>query len=143
MITFFDEIKVSTTKPIEFIDITDDVTSIIKNSKVSTGYAIIFSQHTTGAIRISEFESSLMTDLAAFFEKLAPESGNYLHNTTNVDNRRNAHSHLQSILLNSSETVPIKDGKLMLGKWQKIFFIEVDGSRTERKITIEVVGNER
>ena len=75
----------------------------MKKSMVRNGSVTLFSQHTTGAIRVSEDEKSLLLDYKDFFEKLAPKKGAYGHNETNVDGRKNAHSHLQSMLLNSAE----------------------------------------
>lgn len=137
---FFDEIRLPSRKEFETIAITDRVDEAIKKSGVQNGNVTLFSQHTTASIRISEDEKSLETDYENFFEKLAPKAGTYGHNETNVDDRKNAHSHLQSMLLNSGETIPIKDGKMMLGTWQTIFFVELDGPRPERRVIVQVMG---
>lgn len=140
MRTIFDEIKVSSKKEFELIDITRQVKESIKRSGVKNGFVIVFSQHTTGAVKINEYEKSLMGDFHNLFEKIAPKDGDYAHNRTNVDGRINAHSHLQSMLSNSGEIIPLKGGEMMLGTWQTIFFIEFDGARPERKVIVEVVG---
>lgn len=140
MSAFFDEIKFATNKPFDTIEITEMVKKSVKSSGVSNGIVVLFTQHTTGALRISEYEKSLQEDYRWFFDQLVPKAHEYGHNKTNVDERPNAHSHLQSMTLNSSETIPLKDGKLTLGKWQSIFFIELDGPRSERRVTVEVIG---
>ncbi len=140
MKTFFDEISFPTCKEFELIEIKDKVAESVRKSSIRNGFVIVFSQHTTGAIRVNEYEKSLMADFENFFNRLAPKQAGYGHDMTNVDDRINAHSHLQSMLMNSGESIPLKDGKMMLGTWQTIFFIEVDGPRPSRKVTIEVVG---
>lgn len=140
MKNFFEDIRLSSKSEFEMVDITDQVKDCVARSGITQGFAVIFSQHTTGSVRISEYENGLMSDLRDFFDKTAPKAGAYVHNRTNVDGRLNAHSHLQAMVLNSSEMVPIKDGALILGKWQNVFFVEVDGPRPERKVTVQVVG---
>ncbi len=140
MDTFFEEIKFPSKKEFGFIEITDQVKESVKRSGIKNGLVTLLSQHTTGGIRIGESEEGLMHDYETFFGKLVPKNSQYMHNTTNVDGRPNTHAHIQSLLVNSSETIPIKDGKLMLGKWHSIFFIEFDGKRPERKVTVQVIG---
>ena len=140
MKVYFDEIRIGSKEGFETIPITDMVEQIVKKSMVRNGTVTLFSQHTTGSIRVSEDEKSLLLDYKNFFERLAPKKGAYGHNETNVDDRKNAHSHLQSMLLNSAETIPVKDGKMMLGTWQTIFFVELDGPRPERKVIVQVMG---
>ncbi len=140
MKNFFDEVKLSSGKERELIDITDQVREAVMKSSVKDGIVVIFSQHTTGPVRISEYEPGLMGDYDNFFNKIAPKGDNYAHDTTNVDDRPNTHSHLQSITMNSSETIPIRNGEMMLGKWQTIFFVELDGPRAERKAIVQVIG---
>ncbi len=139
MKTFFDEICISTTKNYEIIDITDEVIELVGKSKIMDGLVTVFSAHTTGAIKINENEEKLMKDFDNMFEKLVPKNLNYEHNKCTIDNRPNAHSHLRSMLVNSSETIPYKNGKMLLGTWQTILFIELDGPRN-RKIIVEVIG---
>jgi secondary thiamine-phosphate synthase enzyme len=75
-----------------------------------------------------------------FLEKLAPKNGKYGHDINPVDGRKNAHAHLKSLLLNSSESIPVQNGKMKMGNWQRVFFVELDGPRNERKIIVQVVG---
>lgn len=140
MKTFFSEIQVSSTKDYEIINITVEVTRLLEKSGISNGLISIFSTHTTAAIKINENEKNLVKDFDNMFEKLIPKNFDYEHNKTAIDNRPNAHSHLRSMLINSSETIPFKNGKMLLGVWQTIFFIELDGPRQNRKIIVEVIG---
>jgi secondary thiamine-phosphate synthase enzyme len=140
MAIFFDNIMVQSKKEFEIIDITDSVLKCINKSGVKNGLVTLFTQHTTGSLRVGEIEEGLLEDYAKFFENVVPKNRTYKHNTTNVDDRPNAHSHIQSLMLNSNETIPIADGKLLSGTWQKVFFIELDGPRKERKVIVEVMG---
>ncbi|MCG8375098.1 MAG: YjbQ family protein, partial [Chlorobiales bacterium] len=68
------------------------------------------------------------------------KDGDYKHNITSVDGRDNAHSHLMGLFMNSSETIPFESGKLLLGEWQSIFLVELDGPRPERSILMQISG---
>lgn len=139
-------IELETKNKVEFINITDKINDIISKSKIKNGFAVVFTMHTTSAIKISERETekdkALVKDSIDFLERIAPSNPDYdyRHDKSNVDDRPNTHSHLKSLLLNSSELIPIKDGKLLLGQWQGIFFIELDGPREKRNITIQLTG---
>ena len=105
---------------------------------------MIFSRHTTTALAINEDEQRLLEDIKVFLRKLAPEAERYLHNDLHLrdvpeDEPINAHSHLMALMLNTSEVIPIVDGKLFLGTWQSILFFELDGSR-KRAIFCQITG---
>ncbi len=129
----------------EFIDITDEVQAIVAASGALFGQVTVFSGHTTAAIRVNENEPLLLQDLARVVQQLAPVDEEYEHNDfsrrTNVDDDEcaNGHAHCQHLFLSTSETVPIIDGKLSLGTWQRIFLIELDRPR-ERKVLVNVIG---
>jgi secondary thiamine-phosphate synthase enzyme len=138
------EIDIETSKPIELVDLTNEVNRIIKNSKIRKGIAVIFTKHTTTGIRINENEKRLFRDVELFLEKIAPVSSRYLHDDIELrdcppNERINGHAHIKSLILNSSETIPIENGNLCLGKWQSVFFIEMDGGR-KRNIKISLIG---
>ena len=132
------EHRIETTKHFELVDISNLVRKAAGDSGISNGFVTVYSYHTTCCIRINEFEKNLIFDFEAFFEKIAPQHGEYTHNS--VDPRANAHSHMLGMFLNSSETIPIKDGELLLGRYQVVFFVEIDGPRTERRFFISVMG---
>ncbi len=140
MKTVFEEIGISTKKEFELVDVTERVSAIVDKSGIRNGMVLVYSPHTTGLVRISESEPGLLEDYKDAFDNMIPRSLNYRHNKTNVDSRPNAHSHLRSMLVNSSEAIPLRNGKMMLGMWQTIFFVEFDGARPGRKLTVEVMG---
>jgi len=133
-------IKVQTIKPIEIIDISSEVADAVSSSALSSGQVTIISQHTTAYININEKEERLIEDMETFLKRFAPKDGNYLHNLNPIDGRDNAHSHLLGLLMNTSETIPFSQGKLLLGQWQSVFFVELDGPRQERSILLQISG---
>lgn len=140
----FNEILMDTKNKIDFIDITERAKRIVKESKIKNGFLLAYTQHTTSSVKVHEFETehdrALIKDSLDFLEKIAPSNAQYRHDKSNVDNRPNTHAHLKSLLMNSSETIPIKAGELLLGKWQALYFVEMDGPREKRKVIIEIVG---
>lgn len=129
----------------DFLDITDDVEQIVRSSGIRNGFAQIYSQHTTAAIRINEHEPLLMSDFKRLLDRIAPCDGNYDDNQldqrggVSPDEPRNGRAHCQHLLLSSSESVPIIEGRLSLGQWQRVFLVELDSPR-QRQVTVEVVG---
>ena len=132
--------NLSTSKPIEIINLTKQACEFAEKSGLKNGLLTVSTQHTTMAVKINENCENLLQDIESFLGKLAPANQDYLHNLYTKDGRPNAHSHLLSLLLSSQETIPLIDGKLSLGKWQSIFSIELDGPRPERKINFALMG---
>jgi secondary thiamine-phosphate synthase enzyme len=133
-------IKVKTTRPIQIIDISAEVSMAVSSSELDAGQVTVISQHTTAYISINEKEDRLLEDMETFLKRFAPRDGNYLHNLNPLDGRDNAHSHLLGLLMNTSETIPFSKGKLLLGEWQSLFFVELDGPRKERNILLQISG---
>lgn len=129
------KLSVRTASSTHLINITRSVEKVVEESGVKNGIAVIFSHHTTLAIYVNEDEEGLKRDLSTLMEKLVPRGAGYSHDI--VDS--NAHSHLRSILLNPSLTIPVVDGRLATGTWQSIFLAEFDGPR-ERRYTVQVIG---
>ena len=130
----------------EFMDITQEVKDVLARSEISEGSVLVFTRHTTAAIEINEHEPLLMEDLKQFLLRIAPRDGDYKHNdffirTANMteDECPNGHAHCQHLLLGTSETIPIVDSELLLGRWQRIFLIELDRPR-ERQVFVQVQG---
>ena len=128
----------------QFIDITERVEEVARQSGVSNGFAVIFSRHTTAAIRINENEPALLSDMERMLEEIAPSRAQYRHNESvhafsDNGERPNGHSHCQHLFLPSSETVPVLDGKLPLGQWQRIFLVELDRPK-RRRVLVNVLG---
>ncbi|MFA4934323.1 MAG: secondary thiamine-phosphate synthase enzyme YjbQ [Candidatus Methanoperedens sp.] len=127
---------IHTTTRTELIDITDRMRAIVKESGVKDGICIISTPHTTGGIIVNENERGLRTDILGMLETLVPENKNYAHNS--IDN--NAHAHLRAVILGNSATIPIEDSHLILGTWQSIFFVELDGPRN-RSVNVKIIGD--
>ena len=106
----------------------------LKESGITDGICVISTRHTTCSIIINENERGLRTDILDMLENIVPENKSYAHNQ--IDN--NAHSHLRAMLLGMSEIVPVEDGHLVLGTWQSIFFVELDGPRN-RSVNIKIL----
>ena len=128
----------------QFIDITDRVEDAILAAGLRNGFAVVFSKHTTAAIRINEAEPHLIADMEAMLTKMIPEEHDYAHNrhahAVNTNGERpNGHSHCQQLILGASESVPVADGRLVFGQWQRIFLVELDHGR-EREVVIHLVG---
>lgn len=126
-------IKINTSKKFEIIDITSKINELIE---INEGIISIFSKHSTSAIVVNENESGLLNDIEFILDNLITDKYSYDHDR--IDN--NARSHLKSFLLSSSECLPIKNKKLELGTWQSVFFVELDGPRSSRTITLTMVG---
>ncbi len=126
-------IKINTSKNFEIIDVTSKVNELID---IENGIVSIFSKHSTSAIVVNENESGLLDDIEFTLSNLITDNYSYSHDR--IDN--NARSHLKSFLLSSSECLPVKNGKLDLGTWQSVFFVELDGPRHSRTITLTMVG---
>jgi secondary thiamine-phosphate synthase enzyme len=142
--TFSIEIETATAP--EFRDITDDVVALVRSSGVLFGQVSVFSLHTTAAIRINENEPLLLRDLARTIRHLVPSDVYYEHNdfgrrtvNMNDDECANGHAHCQHLLLGASETVPVLNGAPALGRYQRIFLVELDHPRA-REVLVSVVG---
>ncbi len=126
-------LDVYTQKRTHFEDITAEVQEIVDESGVKDGICFLYVPHTTAGIFINEnADPDVKWDIEQTLEKLVPWEDNYRH----IEG--NAAAHIKSILVGTNTFVPIKDGKLMLGTWQGIFFAEFDGPRT-RKVIVKIV----
>lgn len=126
--------EIRTTRRTELMDITDSVRAAVRESRTEDGICVISTRHTTSSIIINENESGLRKDILDMLELLVPENRSYVHNR--IDN--NAHSHLRAVLLGTSAMVPVEEGHLVLGTWQRIFFVELDGPRS-RTVNIKII----
>jgi secondary thiamine-phosphate synthase enzyme len=139
------KIYVESKTQIEFIDITDKVQDIIDQSGIREGQVLIYVPHTTMSVGINHNEAMLVQDFTRILYKLVPVDDRYSHDLfelrkeTMSDGRSNGHSHCKSLLMGSSETIPVEKGKLYLSERQNIFAIEFDGAR-KRDILIQIMG---
>ena len=121
----------------QVVDITAEVRRAVRDSGLASGICTIYTPHATAAITINENdEPNIGVDFLRALRELIVEHDNWLHDR--VDN--NAAAHIKSALIGPSESIPIHDGRLGLGRWQNIFFCEFDGPRREREVVVMVVG---
>lgn len=138
-------IRVRTRCGTDFVDVTDRVQEVVEASGVREGTVLVFSRHTTAAVHINEHEPLLLQDLRRTLARISPPDGAYEHNDLErrgpvpPDEPRNGHSHCQSLALNTSETIPVLDGRMLLGRWQRIFLVELDRP-CERELVVQVRG---
>ena len=130
----------------QFIDITSRVEDVIRASGVTDGQVLVYSTHTTFSVIINENEPLLLKDMAHYLERQAPKAKYYGHNdfairTVSVRPNEcpNGHSHCQHLVLGTSETVPVIDGKILLGEFQKLFVVELDEPKP-REFLVQVSG---
>ena len=149
MKVLFENHDLTTTRRGHFIDVTDDLRDVVARSGVTQGMALVYSPHTTCAIAINERESGFIADFDRLLDDLTPVEGRYYQHddqqlrTENLEDPHeipNGHAHCRGALLSSSsETLPIRDGELALGRWQHVFLVELDRPR-ERKVFLQVMG---
>ncbi len=140
-------VQFETSAPIQLLDITNQVTALVRAARLSDGLVSVFSRHTTLSVRVQENEPLLLEDLKTFLEQLAPSGAAYRHNDFAVrtehmhpDESPNGHAHCLHLLLGASESVPVVNGELQLGTWQRLFAIELDGPRPDREILVQALG---
>jgi len=119
-----------------YVHITPQVEKIVRDSKVTNGLALVSAMHITAGVYVNDHEEGLIQDIDAWLDKLAPFNKNYLHHQTGEDN---GDSHLKAILVHHQVILPVSDGKLLLGTWQRVFYAEFDGQRSKR-VVIVVMG---
>lgn len=124
--------SVETNKRLEVVDITEEVEKAVSDKKAKA--VLVYVPHATAALVINEFEPRLKSDMEEFFSSLVPDK-HWRHDK--IDD--NASSHLLSALLSPSAIVPLENGKLALGTWQRIILVDLDGPRN-RKITVTPLG---
>jgi secondary thiamine-phosphate synthase enzyme len=122
----------------DMTDLTGRVTEVVANSGIRTGVAEVFSVGSTAAVSVVEFEPGLTRDVPEMFDRLIPPNREYGHEQAWHDG--NGHSHLQATLLGPSLSVPVADGKLVLGTWQQVFHLECDIHSRQRTVVVTVLG---
>jgi secondary thiamine-phosphate synthase enzyme len=143
---FHDDVELETDQHTQFVDVTSLVERQVRRSGVTHGLVNVQTRHTTTAVVVNENEPLLIEDLKRHLENWAPRDAVYRHNdlaARGLDHlpceRLNGHSHHRAIILGSSETLNVVDGRIRLGEWQRIFLVEMDGCQ-RRKLSITVIG---
>lgn len=144
--TYHEVIRLRTQERLQFIDLTDWVAEVVRESGIRWGLVNVQTRHTTTAVVVNENEPLLLEDMKRVLEQLAPQDRHYQHDdfhirTVNLlpDEQKNGHAHCKAMLLGSSETLNIVDGRLQLGRWQRIFLVEMDCAK-DRTVSVMVVG---
>ena len=143
---FHRPIHLRTEEGLQFIDLTEEIVAIVARSGVQDGWVNVQTRHTTTAVIVNEHEPLLLEDLKRTLARLVPQDDDYQHNDFEIrthnmtpDESPNGHSHCQSLLLSSSATLNILNGEIQLGRWQRVFFIELDHAR-DRTVSVMVMG---
>ncbi|MDD2716523.1 MAG: secondary thiamine-phosphate synthase enzyme YjbQ [Candidatus Wallbacteria bacterium] len=126
----------NTRERIEFIRITEMINEIVGKSGLKSGLVLINPAHITAAVIVNDDEPGLKKDFLRLLRRLAPENDSYDHNLTGEDN---AYAHLWRTMLGHQAVMPFTDGRLDLGPWEQIFYLELDGRR-KKKVTVKLVG---
>ena len=142
-------IRITTQRVTEFIDLTDRLETLVAEAGVSCGFVNVQTLHTTTAIVVNELEPLLLGDFMTLLERTAPGDAKYRHDdaavrTVNVsgDERINGHAHCRALLLATSACINVIDGSLLVGRWQRVLFAELDGPRA-RDVSVLIVGESR
>ncbi len=126
----------STKKKREYINITEQVESVVRKSSIREGMALVSAMHITAGVYVNDAEEGLIRDIDTWLEQIAPFRSDYLHHRTG---ETNGDAHLKSLLVHHEVILPVTDGKLDLGPWQQVYYAEFDGQRRKRVI-IKVIG---
>jgi secondary thiamine-phosphate synthase enzyme len=129
-------IEIETRRSVEVVDITTQVQKVVEESKQESGLCLVFALHTTTGVVINEGESDLIRDILNLMSTLVPRGAGYMHDKSDG----NAHAHLQAVLLGNSATIPVEKGRLILGTWQRILFLEMDGPR-RRRVYVKIMAD--
>ena len=138
MRTFCETLEFVTKGELDMLDITERVQGVVSSSGLKEGLANVFVIGSTAAVTTIEYEPGLKKDFPAMLERIAPKEIYYHHHETWHD--YNGHSHVRASLIGPSLTVPFKDGRLILGTWQQIVFIELDVRPRHRRVHVQLLG---
>jgi len=133
MKVFNESLTFPTKGEIDFIDLSDRVQDTVEKAGIRNGLAHVFAPHATGILILTEYEPSLLHDLRTVLQNLIPRKAGYEHPS-------NAHSHLRSAFLSPDKTLPIVNGRVVLGTWQSLVFVETDVHPRQRTVIIQVIG---
>jgi secondary thiamine-phosphate synthase enzyme len=126
----------STSKRIEFINITNKVAELVKKSGIKEGLVLVNAMHITASVFINDEESGLKQDYIEWLHKLVDTKKAYKHNLTGEDN---AYAHLMRTVMGREAVVALTNGKLDFGPWEQIFYLELDGQRKKR-VMVKIIG---
>lgn len=122
----------------DIIDVTGDVRKILRSSKIKEGSVLVFVPGSTASVSTIEYEPNLVKDVKRVLDKIAPYGEDYEHHKTWGDD--NGPAHVRSTMLGPSVTVPVQDGKPVLGTWQQIVVLDFDTRPRSREVVIQIMG---
>jgi secondary thiamine-phosphate synthase enzyme len=122
----------------QILDITDEVEQEVRDSDLRNGIVTLFTPSSTSALTTIEYESGAVHDLQQLFDRIVPPDVDYRHNLRWGDG--NGHSHVRHALLGASLTVPFVDGRMTLGTWQQIVFVDFDVRARSRSLVVQIMG---
>jgi secondary thiamine-phosphate synthase enzyme len=131
-------IHIKTSRENDIIDITEQTSRAVKESKMKNGIVTVFVSGSTAAITTLEYEPGLKTDFPNMLSRVAPKGIEYEHDKTWHDG--NGHSHVRASSIGPSLTIPFREGQMMLGSWQQIVLIEMDAKPRERRVILQMMG---
>ena len=131
-------ISLSTKSDIDIHDITDAISNIVSSSGLKAGTVTVFCPSSTSALTTIEYESGAVSDLKRLFDEIIPQNREYAHNARWHDG--NGHSHVRASLLGPSLTVPFVEGKLTLGTWQQVIYVDFDNKPRRRELVLQIIG---
>ena len=136
MSVFADDFTVETTSPKQSVDVTDEIRAVVRRAGLEAGLCQATVLHSTAAIVVNETDDpTIGTDILNALDRAVPDHAGWLHDR--IDD--NAHSHIKAALLGPSESLPVRDGELVLGTWQRVVLMEFDGPR-RRRVHVQLLG---
>lgn len=119
-------------------EITSEIAAWLAGEAIATGVLTVFCRHTSASLIVQEnADPDVQTDLAAFFERIAPESGRYVHGSEGSDDMP---AHIRTALTQTSLTIPVADGRMALGTWQGVYLFEHRRAPHRRRVTLHLIG---
>ncbi len=135
-VTYTEYLSITTKRRYEILDITDAVENVLKVSRLWEGYILVSTMHITSSIFVNDRESGLYQDILQWLEELAPAKPEYKHHETGEDN---ADAHLKRMLLGHQVLVPVTNGRLDFGTWERVHYGEFDGQR-QKRVLLKALG---
>lgn len=142
-------VRIETEHPTQFVDLTDQLEALVAASGLVTGLMNVQTFHTTTAIIVNEHEPLLLGDMTAFLERLAPQDAVYRHDNVTLRTVNcvlgeppNGHAHCRALLMAPAVSLNVAGGRMQLGRWQRLFLVELDGPRT-RDVSVLLFGEGR
>jgi len=132
-----ERIRLQTKGNPDLIDITDRLSKVISEAKIKNGSMTVFVVGSTAALTTFEYEPGLIQDISQLYEKLIPAEKHYAHDETWGD--ANGFSHLRAALQGPSLTIPVEEGKMVLGTWQQVVLAEFDNRPRQREVVVQVI----